>query len=144
MKNTKVWRTTEADFRVFRDECRRIQKKWGLIWTQRLPILHRCTQHPEALAATRQWNAKGTVWPDQAIVLNRRWNCRPTRKQLRSCARHEMTHVFLAPLGCFAREKKVRNRVKWADCQEHLLMLHLLPTLFRGERATWQLPEGAS
>lgn len=139
MKTTR-WQTTNNDFLVFKRECLRLQKAWKLIWPTKLLIRHKKLDCDKALAAVRVYEERGVVWPPRAEVkLARSWGSKPTRKRLIETARHEMIHVLLLPLSSFARETRVRNRTKWSDSQEHLLLMGLWPILFPGEETTWQL-----
>lgn len=133
----RTWRTTEQHFRVFRDECRRLQRKWGVIWARPLPIKWSKLDSPEIAALTVQWDGKDKIWPRQKVILNRQWDAKPTLKRIREVARHEMAHVMLAPLGYYATEyhrASKKWRTKWRDFQEHVVLMGLIPVLFPGQQ----------
>lgn len=102
----KRYTTTNADLSVFEKECRRIGKLWGLnSWN--LSFLIGCGASDDVAAAAVETDVPQR---DATLKLASWFKKKPTQKQIRGWARHEMIHVVMEPLESFASWRYVSHK----------------------------------
>ena len=113
-------KTTKKNYKLFVHECQRLIRKWGL----------------------RDWkvyyerdddeNNRGRLWHDArnhvaTIQLSKKWDIKPTRKSIKFCARHEVTHLLFAVLSelgssrCFNEDEFQREKERVARHLQSIL-----------------------
>lgn len=95
------YRTTPAQFELFKKECKRLQKRLGLLdWS-----LYFAQEHLEGAYAETTYNLNGHC---AIIKLNRTGEGKFTNADVKSTALHEMCHLLLARVVTYACQR-------WAD-----------------------------
>lgn len=118
-------KTTARDFKVFCQECLRLQKLWGLeMWD--LKFAH--TELDYGVYANCHRDAVG-CWAELSLAKN--WpSCKAEPKTdaaIRDAARHEMCHVAIGLVGNLANERYVTR--EQLDSAEHLTVQILMKAL---------------
>jgi len=91
-------KTTAKQFAEFKEECRRLQKLWGMSdWDVR--IRHEYPRDKEALASCSVWSKKRTATIRMSLKTEK---FAPTIKEL---ARHEMIHVLIGRVCDMATDR---------------------------------------
>jgi hypothetical protein len=104
-------KTTARDFRIFRSECERLVKSWGLTgWNIR------CEHGTGSVACRAQYTcdiSNRVLW----LRLSCDWDVVPMRALLIEAARHEVAHGVLGPLDCL-------NENRFVTRDEHNAAVH--------------------
>jgi len=114
-------KTTKKDFAIFKAECLRLQKLWGLNgWCLRFAHVYmgeevqaRCCQNLLQHGALLKFSTSWVVEQEEA----------KTCSSVREKARHEMIHVLTAPLRILADARHVT--VDEVDAADHDVLQHL-------------------
>lgn len=89
-------KTTKKHYRIFREECQKLAKKFGLsdwkIYFEHASI--------PGNRANCTWDIEGYVC---TIRLGKDWNTVPTKRGAKAAAIHEVLHIVTARLGSLAR-----------------------------------------
>lgn len=118
-------KTTEKHFFIFRDECLRLQKAFGLLdWElgfghieMRGGTFADIRTTPAARFARLRLS---TIWNDNDVSL--------TEKDIRDAAKHEMIHLLIQPLSAAAAERCIN--ADELEEREHAVvqrLMYLLP-----------------
>ena len=92
------YRTTQAHFRIFREEVLRLMEAWGLHdWKAYFA-------HKELEDARGQCGAN-LVGRCATFFLGTYWDEEPTPERVRNTARHETLELLIAPLECLGRTR---------------------------------------
>lgn len=103
-----AYKTTKKDFEIFTKECEKWISRFGL---QGWEIFFRHENYDDNRAAcTTDLNARICN-----LFLCVDWNYKPAISELKSCAKHEIIHVLLAPIvnllcSMFSYEEYIAER----------------------------------
>lgn len=119
--------TTQEDFELFRSECIRYQKLWGLSGWE-LRVNHLELDDDTQAKCCRNLNRRGAT-----VLLNTKWvldDEEPkTPEAIKSKARHEMIHVLTAPLELQAHNRYASELdLEMADHEVVATLDKLLPS----------------
>ncbi len=121
-------KTTKKHYRVFRKECRRLVKKWGLSdWK----VYFEHSSIP-GNRANCTWDINGYVC---TIVLGVEWNTAPTLRGIKASAIHEVLHLVTARLGSLARCRYISKEE--IEIEEERLA-HILQGIIAGKGTTFE------
>ncbi len=116
-------KTTERHFKIFREECLRLQKAWGLLdWELtfervRMGPYARVHQDYKARAAHVDFCEE---WPaERSYTLN--------DEHVRDVAKHEMIHLLIAPIAGLVNTRFLAQRE--AEEGEHAVVQRLMKLL---------------
>ncbi len=110
-------KTTKRHFAIFRAECRRLEKLWGISgWAIYYQHGHLDGVPSDVLANTR------VMLPERAILVSLTAEIQgaPSDDDIRSFARHEMIHVLLEPMQSQFHMGKPKHEQELANCHEVL------------------------
>lgn len=116
--------TTNKHYKLFCKECKRLVKEWGL---RDWKIYY---EHDE------DKGNRGRCWYDVAnhtatIQLSAYWESKPSKKGIKFCARHEMTHLIIANLCWIASARYCTDSE--LDTEKERLVRHLQSIIFKNK-----------